>query len=769
MSDSLGQALASQTLSLTARLPGQGHAASESGRAGAPTAPIPPDPARGSANVGEVLEAFAAALSATLDPARVRAAENATGGADVPLLSRLAQAGEAVGLRIVGIETTPDRICSLGNHDLPLVGEGASGEPLLVLEVRARRARVRLLEGEVWVSARRLAELLGLASAEMSTTVAAAELSLPLTGATAGHGEDEADHAHGHGHDDHGGHGHGGPRSHMKRLEKLLKLERGDLGVLLIYAVFIGLTSLAVPIAVQALVNTVGFTTLLQPLVVLVLMVLGVLAFNGVLRAMQTLVVERIQERLFVRAATEFAHRLPRIRVDAFDKVYPPEKVNRFFDVLTAQKTLSGLLTEGLLVALQALMGLLLLAFYHPFLLAFDVVLIVSLVVIVWGLGRRGVPTSIDESSAKYEVAAWLEDVARSPLAFRLHQAAALERADDLARRYLLARRSHFKVLYKQIVASLGLQAIASAGLLAVGGILVIERQLTLGQLVAAELVVSSVVAGVTKLGKHLESYYDLATSVEKLGSVTDLPLERDDGVRSLSTSGPARLALVGVGFSHGLGKLTLDGFSMSIEPGRKIALLGGNGAGKSTVADLIYGLREPDRGSILLDGVDLRELPLAELRRHVALLRGVEIFDGTLYDNVAMSRPDVRPEDVHRALDAVGLGDEVARLRGGVKTRLLTGGKPLSLGQAERLMLARALAGRPRLLVVDGLLDGLDAATLAALEERLGTVCSSTTLLVMTSVHAVADWCDEVVRVSRPQSSRPSQTDAAAQAGGEA
>lgn len=762
MSDSLGQTLASQTLSLAVRP--EDAEGDPADRADAAPTPTPPAAPGEPPNVGEVLETLAAALSATLDPARVRAADAAARRApEEPLLDRLARAGEAVGLRIVGLEITPDRICSLRNHELPLCCEGTRGEPLLVLEVRARRARIRLPDGDRWVSAQRLAELLGLPQPQAAATVAAAELALPLTGDTAAHGEDDHDHGA------HDGHGHGGHGFHLSRVAKLLKLEKGDLGVLLVYAVFIGLTSLAVPVAVQALVNTVSFTTLLQPLVVLVLMVLACLAFSGVLRAMQALVVEHIQERLFVRAATEFAYRLPRIRVDAFDKVHPPEKVNRFFDVLTAQKTLAGLLTEGLLVALTAVMGLLLLAFYHPFLLAFDVVLIAAVVFIVWGLGRRAVPTSLEESAAKYEVVAWLQDVARSPLAFRLNQGAALERADDLARRYLLARRSHFRVLYRQIVASLGLQALASAGLLAVGGVLVIKQQLTLGQLVAAELVVSSVVSGVTKLGKHLESYYDLATALEKLGSVTDLPLERDDGVRALSTAGPARLELAGVAFSHRPGKPVLEGVSLAAEPAQKVALFGEHGSGKSTVADLIYGLREPQKGSILLDGVDLRELSLQELRRHVALVREVEIFEGTVYDNVAMGRPEVAPEDVHRALAAVGLGDEVARLRGGVKTRLLTGGKPLSLGQAQRLMLARALAGRPRLLVVDGLLDGLDAATLVALEERLSSVCSSTTLLVMTSVRAVADWCDDVVRVSRAERRAAASADAHQPAGGAA
>ncbi len=678
-----------------------------------------------------LFECLAAPLHHRLDPELLRSVARRPIEEDEGTVTELlAKRAGVLGLRIVPLSLSVGAILQLQGHELPVVVERPGQGPLLVREVRARRIAVWTEDSESrWLSAREFQQETGAASDSEKLSCAGAELALPLTHG----GEGDSDDAHGH-------HGHGG----LERLLSLMRLEREDLLSVLVYASFIGLTALAVPVAVQAVVNTVVFGALVQPLLILTLLVLACLAFNGLMRALQARVVERLQERLFVRAATEFAYRLPRIKVDAFDRVHAPEKVNRFFDVITAQKAVSSLLLDGSLLVLQAIVGMVLLAFYHPFLLAFDFVLIIAVGTIVWGMGRKAVPTSLEESAAKYELVAWLEDVARSPIAFRMNQEAALERADDLASRYLAMRREHFAIVFRQIVGAVVLQAVASASLLAIGGLLVLEGQLTVGQLVAAELVVTSVVAGVAKLGKHLESFYDLRTSLEKIGSVTDLPLEGEGATRSLPFSGPAKLDLTSVRFAHAGRAPVFDDLSLSVDAGERVAVFGNHGAGKSALADIIFGLRTVARGSILVDGVDVRELGLNELRRHVALVRDVEIFEGTLYDNVALWRPNVSPSDVHAALAAVGLSDAVARLPNGVSTRLLAGGNPLSLGQAQRLMLARVLSGKPRLLVIDGLLDGLEEGSLHDLEACLQTVCNGrTTLLVLTGLESVASFCD--------------------------
>lgn len=683
------------------------------------------------------LEALVESIHLPVDRARLREVGRRAWGEPRPAWTALiSERATELGLRAVEQTLTPTELAAVDAEDLPLAGESHDGMPVLLLERRGGKLLAR--GGKTppeWVAPELVvARLCG--DQRSSVRMVSAEPALPLTG---GHDHHEGDH---------GGH-HGDGHA---RVRSLLALERSDFAAVLLYAVFIGLATLVVPVAVQAVVNTVAFGTLVQPLVVLTIAVLGALSLSGLLRALQTRLVERLQERLFVRAAVEFAHRLPRVRAEAFAGVYPPEKVNRFFDILTAQKALAALLLDGSLLLLQALVGAVLMAFYHPFLLAFDVVLIFTVVVLVWGFGRRGLATSLDESAAKHDLVAWLQDVSRSPVAFRLNPQAALERTDDLARRYLVARRQHFSVVFRQTVGGITLQVLASAALLATGGLLVMNGQLAVGQLVAAEIVVATVLAGIAKLGKHLESYYDLATAMEKVGSVTDLELERDDAVRAPATSqGPASLRVTDLAFAHPQGGEVLRGLSLEVAPGARMAVLGSHGAGKSALADVLFGLREPQSGGVLLDGVDTRELSLRELRGHLALVRGVELFSGTVFDNVALWRPRVSASDVHAALEAVGLSEAVSRLPHGVKTALQPGGAPLSGWQAQRLMLARALAGRPRLLLVDGLLDGLDAASLEDFEQRLAAVCAGrTTLLVLTALPEVAAWCDGAVRLEQ-------------------
>lgn len=683
------------------------------------------------AELAWALNLLAAARRLPVDPVLLRQTL-AQSEDDRSLLDRLREPALPLGLRVTRVDVSVEML-GASAPELPFIAETAAGRLIAVVGARGGRLRVVTADGsEAWMTPSLLAVQLGV-STRANVAMASAELAFPLTAThgAAASGEDD-----GHGHEKH---------DPIGRVLSLAKLERDDVGTILVYAVFIGLTSLAVPVAVQALVNTVVFGALIQPLVVLSLAVLFVLSMSGVLRALQAWVIERLQERIFVRSALEVAHRLPRIRVEAFDAVHAPEKVNRFFDALTAQKAAAALLTDGTALVLQAGLGMLLLGFYHPFLLAFDVFLTLSVILIVAGLGRSAVRTSLDESRAKYAVAGWLQDVARGPTAFRHHPAAALERADDLSRGYLLARRSHFRVLFRQIVASLALQAIASALLLAVGGWLVLDGQLTVGQLVAAEIVVSSVLAGVAKLGKQLESYYDLATALEKLGTLTDLPLEAQGGVRALPSGSPARLDLVSVSFAHRGGRPVHERIEISVEAGARVAIHGPTGAGKTSLADLIFRLRQPTHGSILVDGIDVREVDPEHYRRHVALVRDPEIVDGTVYDNVALGRPTVSPDDVQRALAMTGLADVVARLPRGVRTRLLPSGKPLSVGESQRVALARAIAGKPRLLVVDGLLDGLDPDTLSELETCLGHLDGRTTLVVLTSDSRVAAWCDRI------------------------
>ncbi|MBN9660551.1 MAG: ATP-binding cassette domain-containing protein [Acidobacteria bacterium] len=479
------------------------------------------------------------------------------------------------------------------------------------------------------------------------------------------------------------------------RLRSMLRLESRELWVTVVYSASIGLISLAVPVAVQAVVNTVAFGTLIQPLVVLTLLAFGALCFSVVLHAGRMWVVELIQRRVFVRLAGEVTSKLVHVAPAALQTHHGPELVNRFLDVVTVQKAGASLLIDGLSVLMQSVIGMILLAVYHPWLLAFDVLLLAAIGFILFPLGSGAVATSMKESKAKYALVAWMEEVARHPLGFktRAGETLAIGRTNDLVVQYLGYRGAHFRILMRQVTGSFVLQAIASAALLGVGGWLVIQRQLTLGQLVAAEIVVALVVSGFTKFGKHLESFYDLMAAVDKLGYLTDLPVERAGGALLPRSAKPAELRIAGI----------------QIPAGERVALTGQTGSGKSTLVDTFYGMSTVATQRVEIDGLDLREIQLGDLRSQVALVRMPEIFEGSILENLRLGNEQLSVLEARRVLDAVGLLERVTAFPQGLETTLSTGGAPLSHGQRIQLELARALAQQPRLLILDECLDRLD------------------------------------------------------------
>lgn len=496
-----------------------------------------------------------------------------------------------------------------------------------------------------------------------------------------------------------------------QRLKEWLRLESTDVWVAVVYTAATGLVSLVLPVAVQALVNTVAFGTLLQPLVVLTLLVFVALSFVTVLNACRQWVVEMIQRRIFVRLAGEVTEKLVMVDPNALNRHHAPELVNRFLEVVTVQKAGAGLLMDGLTVVVQTVIGMVLLGVYHPFLLAFDVLLVASILVVVFPLGGGAIPTSVKESKAKYALVAWLEEVARHQIAFKAGAGAALafEKTNELVEEYLGYRAKHFRVLLRQVIGSFTLQALASASLLGVGGWLVISRQMTLGQLVAAELVVALVVSGFTKFGKHLESYYDLMASLDKLGYLTDLPVERETGGALARKQGGASVRLRDVTVEAGLRGRLLEGVNLELPAGARVALVGGTGSGKSTLLDVLYGLKQPSAGYVELDGRDFRDVRLGDLRDQIGLVREPQIFEGTILENLRLGDAGMTVEAASEALEQVRLLDSVLRLPEGLSTKLQTGGLPLSPGQRVQLEVARALAHHPRLLILDECLDWLD------------------------------------------------------------
>ncbi|MDX2024241.1 MAG: ATP-binding cassette domain-containing protein [Deltaproteobacteria bacterium] len=648
-----------------------------------------------------------------------------------PWCTRLRTAATAVGLRLSAVNEPLDQALSLltPGANLILRAHGGGAARLVALCQRSGH-KVRVVSSvasdqDGWMTMNELTALLGIKDASEAVTVVFGELAAPLDALRV---PEEAKRT--------------SPASPWARLRALIRTERNDLWVVVVYAIGVGLISLAAPVAVQSLVNTVAFGSLIQPLLVLSLVLMACLIAAAILRILQFYVVEIIQRRLFVRVAADLAFRLPRVRIDAFEGKYGPALVNRFFDVLTLQKSTSSLLLDGLALLLQAGTGMLLLAFYHPVLLAFDVLLIGALSFIVFVLGRSGTPTAIKESKAKYEVAAWLQELARTPATFRAAGGAkfAIRKADSLAKDYLQARTKHFGVLLRQMSGMLMTQVLASTVLLGLGGWLVMQRQLTLGQLVAAELVVTSVVAGFGKLARTFGDFYKMMAGLDKLGSLIDLPLEREQGEMLPAKQQSAALSLRNVTYVYPGGHKSLVGLNLDVAPGERLALVGSSGGGKGTLLEVAFGMRTPTSGAVLLDDIDLRDLRLESLRHDVLMLNGVEIIDGTIVENLRLGRIEVTPDEVRDALRTVNLLDDVLNLPEGLNTHLVPSGAPLSSGQARRLVLARALVVKPRLLLVRETLDTIAShSRTKIIEAILGPKAPWTVLLVSHDPQVIA------------------------------
>jgi ATP-binding cassette subfamily B protein len=492
----------------------------------------------------------------------------------------------------------------------------------------------------------------------------------------------------------------------------MLREDRVDIFTLIVYTSLTGILTLAIPLTAQFAVNTLAAGIMLQPLVVLSIAVLAALIFAGWLRLLKLILLERMQQRVFARVALKLADRLPRIQQTALIASYAPQLVNRFFDVITIQKSLAKLLLDGPTALLQVLLGLLLMAFYSPYLLAFDVFLILFVIFVVTVLGIGGLPSSIHESYQKYHVAEWLEEVARCHRSFKLNgeHEFPMTRADDLVVSYIQARRKHFRVLFRQAAGNYFFRAIASCGVLAIGGFLVIDQQLTLGQLVAAELLIVGVLEGLEKLIRMLETVYDLLTGVDKVGHVTELPVERETGKLIPNQPAAATVNCRGVSFAYLPDKYILEDLDLTVSAGERISLVGESGAGKSTLASLLCGLQEPTHGIVQINGLDVREANLKSLRSVVSMVSDAnEIFEGTLEENILVGRDHISYEDVQWALEVTQLTDELTRLPAGMQTKLLGEGRNISRGQMQRMLIARAIVGRPKLLILDEAFTGID------------------------------------------------------------
>lgn len=498
----------------------------------------------------------------------------------------------------------------------------------------------------------------------------------------------------------------------FNKLIRLLYSDRKEIGYIYLYGFLGGLVSLSLPLGVQAIINLIGGNQISNAWIILVAIVVVGIMISSVMQVMQLYLAENIQQKLFVRTAFEFAFRIPKMDFKVLKERYPPELINRFFDVLTVQKGIPKMLIDFSTSLFQILFGIILLSVYHPFFIFFGLVLMLILFVIFRYSFPIGMKTSISESKFKYKMAYWLEEVARTIQTFKLVGKSDYpeQKTNGIVKEYVNARKEHFKILVFQYFNLILFKLIIAAGLLLIGGFLVFQQQMNIGQFVAAEIIILLIINSTEKIIMGIETIYDVLTGIEKMSEVVKIDLEEEKGIELDENLKSLSVKIQDLTFYNELKqKKILHEVNAFVDKGEKITITGFPLSGKTAFLQVITALQTDFEGSVHYNGVSVNNINLFHLRKHIGdNLVKEDIFNATLMENIIFGK-NIGIDAVQEAIDIVGLNKFVSSLPEGYKTELIGGGYGLSKQEIVKIKIARCIVCKPALVLIEETIDLLD------------------------------------------------------------
>lgn len=517
-----------------------------------------------------------------------------------------------------------------------------------------------------------------------------------------------------------------------ERFWALLKPDSKDISDIYLFAIIGGLLSLGLPLGIQAIINFIQAGKVSTSWFLLVGLVVSAIGFSGYMNIAQLRITENLQQRIFTRSALEFATRIPKIQLRELLLRYAPEWTNRFFDTLTIQKGISKLLIDFTAASLQILFGLILLSFYHPFFIIFGFALLLLLIFIFRMTAKRGFVTSLEESKYKYKVANWLEEIARNRLTFKHlgNSGILLKRSDTYLQGYLKSRDAHFKVLVQQYKYLIGFKMLIAFALLIIGGLLVLTQQMNIGQFVAAEIIIVLVLNSVEKLIVSLEMVYDVLTAIEKIGEITDLPLDAQEGV-SLEKATALTIEVTQLEYQTSWSQTPLlADLSCRFEAGKCYHIQDFEGNKAQGLFLMIAAMALPNKGQVLINGIPTSNLKVETLRSQIASLsHHDQLIYGTVLENITMGRNC----DISQVIDlavAVGLDQKVLALTDAYQTVLNPEASTLDRQLITLVLLCRALVDNPAVILWDTHSHYLSNTTLESVLKYLNHAYKGTLLL---------------------------------------
>jgi ABC-type bacteriocin/lantibiotic exporter with double-glycine peptidase domain len=482
---------------------------------------------------------------------------------------------------------------------------------------------------------------------------------------------------------------------------------------------------------------------------VLVGLVVIAVGFTGVLNIYQLRITENLQQRIFTRSAFEFSERIPKMKMELLLKRYTPEITNRFFDTLTIQKGLSKILIDSSAAILQIVFGLVLLSFYHSFFIFLGFFLIVLLVLIIRTTSKKAFNSSLEESTYKYKIANWLDEITQARLSFKMSGFSLfnLNQTNKFVNNYLSAREKHFKILVQQYGYLIVFKVVIALALLIVGGLLVLNQQMNIGQFVAAEIIILLILNSVEKLILSLEVFYDVLTSIEKIGQVTDLPLEQSSGSKFENPGNGIDLKISNLSFSFlNYQKSILEDVSFQIKSNERVCFVSDSSLTTNVLFCMISGMYDFQSGTISFNDIPISNLDKSSYRDQIGTLLSQDQFvNASIFENIAFGREAIDLKTVTQIATSLNLGSFIDQITDKYNSVINPERNMLPQDIATRLLFARAIVSNPSLMLIEDPTSGMNESQSKFMAEKINSI-KNATILIASFEDEIHRICDRII-----------------------
>ncbi len=537
----------------------------------------------------------------------------------------------------------------------------------------------------------------------------------------------------------------------FKRLWHLIAIHKLDIRALYMHTILGALIQLSLPLGIQSIISfSQGATMVTSIYVLVVLIVLGV-TMVGVMQILQMRIIEKIQQKIFVHYAFEFAEKIPRFDLLEKDNYYLPEKTNCFLDTAIIQKGLSKLLLDVPTAVFQIIVSLILLSIYSSMFIIIGFLLLLIVWIIIKATVGKGISTSFAESKYKYNVVGWLEEIARTIKSFKYSQGSHLnlKKTDEQVLGYINSRTAHFKVLLTQYKSIVIFKTIITASMLIIGVYLLINQQINIGEFIASEIVILTIIAAIEKLIVSLENVYDVLVGLEKLETVTESKLDADGSIDLPKNNQGLSIQFNNVSFAYPTGKNIIHNFSVTIAQNSKVAIVGNESSGKSTLLKLITGNYNHFSGQITINQIPIQNYQLISLRSQMGIfLNEIDIFSGTLLENITMGKTSIDEQSIVELANSLGFPNFLIDYHLGFDTVLQPIGNQLSSSKRKCILLLRAFINKPSLLLLDEPWLGLEEPIQQQIKNYILYQLPNSTVIVKTNDALFIEACQQQLSI---------------------